>query len=687
MRRKLLVAASFGFIGLMLLAILAEGEVSTMRAQAPTPTPVQSYAGKVRAPEFPDGLDWINVSQPLTFEELRGKVVLLDFWTYGCINCIHIIPDLKRLEAEFANELVVIGVHSAKFKNEGNTTNIRYVVQRYGVEHPVVNDKDFAIWQRYGVRAWPTSMLIDPEGRVLGYFSGEGVYDALQPVIKGMIAEFEAKGLMDRTPIKLTPETRAVTLLAFPGKVYADVAGSRLFISDTGHNRVIVADLATYEVKAVIGSGDRANRDGEFATAAFNAPQGLAVNGDTLFVADTGNHTIRAVDLKSGSVTTIGGTGAQNRDFDRTGGKALETAISSPWDVVYLNGTLYIAVAGLHQLWALDLKAGTLAPHAGDGREELVDGPLAAALLAQPSGIATDGKALYFADSESSAIRIADVDRRGEVRTVVGMGLFEFGDIDGVGDEVRLQHALGVTVGPEGKLYVADTYNSKIKIIDPTTRESKTLFGGQGYRDGKTPLFWEPGGLSYADGKLYIADTNNHAIRVVDLAAGEVTTLAFPNPEKLQAAPVAGNLDDKPDPDFYGEVVTVAEVRAAPGDGRIELNVTLPQGYKLNNLTPFRMHVYNDNPVAHVPPPDNDLSVIEPPMPISVPVRLRAGSATLTIDATIIYCEAVNETLCFPANVRFVVPLRVDEGELGSAIQLAYHVTPPTIQNSGIGGK
>ncbi len=215
----------------------------------------QDYAGRVPAPAFPEGLDWINVPGPLTWEDLRGKVVLLDFWTYGCINCMHIIPDLRRLEAEFADELVVIGVHSAKFENEGDTENIRQIVQRYEVEHPVVNDRDFVIWQQWGIRAWPTVMVIDPLGRVFGYHSGEGVYAVVQPIIAGMVAQFDAQGQIDRTPIELTPETgaRPESLLAFPGKVLADAAGGRLFIADSNHHRIVVADLETYAVLTVIG--------------------------------------------------------------------------------------------------------------------------------------------------------------------------------------------------------------------------------------------------------------------------------------------------------------------------------------------------------------------------------------------------------------------------------------------------
>jgi thiol-disulfide isomerase/thioredoxin len=116
----------------------------------------------VRAPEFPAGMQWLNTATPLRLADLRGKIVLLDFWTYCCINCMHIIPELTALERKYPNELVVIGVHSAKFHNEGDSENIRQAILRYEIQHPVVNDRDFRIWRSYAVRAWPTLMVIKP---------------------------------------------------------------------------------------------------------------------------------------------------------------------------------------------------------------------------------------------------------------------------------------------------------------------------------------------------------------------------------------------------------------------------------------------------------------------------------------------------------------------------------------------
>ncbi len=633
-----------------------------------------SYEGTIAAPDFPTDVDWINVAKPLTMAQLRGKVVLLDFWTYGCINCIHILPDLKRLESEYANELVIVGVHSAKFSTEGNTAHVRQIVQRYEIDHPVLNDNRLQMWTTYGVQAWPTVILIDPLGKILGDYSGEGVYDSLSPVISTMVNQFDTRKAIDRTPIITAPQAAAIAApLSFPGKVLADTAGGRLFISDTGHNRIVVVDLKTYAALAVIGSGAEGLQDGAYTTASFYHPQGLVLNGNTLYVADTDNHAIRAVDLDKATVSTIAGTGEESLadpTIQPLKTPAIKTALNSPWALTTVGDTLYIAMAGAHQLWAFDLKTNALRPYAGSGQEGLQDAPLLQAQLAQPSGLTTDGKLLYFADPEASAIRVADLNPNGAVRTLVGTGLFDFGDTDAVGDAARLQHALGVTVASDGKLYIADTYNSKIKQIDPVTRTVKTLFGHVegGLRDGSDPLFNEPGGLSFADGKLYIADTNNSAIRVADLSTMQVSTITFPDADVLavQNASV-----------FGGETIRLAAQTVAPGDAHLIVNINVPRGFRLNDTAPFALHISAADPVLSAPPPN--VSTIQPMMPITLPLTLKAGQIDLTADADVYYCDAVNEKLCYVARVRLIVPLTVSAGSPVTDVALTYTVAPPKV--------
>ncbi|MDA8218671.1 MAG: alkyl hydroperoxide reductase [Dehalococcoidales bacterium] len=446
---------------------------------------------------------------------------------------MHMLPQLRRLEERYPDVLVVVGVHSGKFHAERLTANIRQAVLRLEIEHPVVNDRYFRIWRAYGVSAWPTVALIDPAGNYAGSHPGEITAEALDPVIRKMVDNFSANGRSDRRPLhwRLEKESAREHFLSFPGKVHASSGDDRLFVSDTGQNRVLAVRLTDDgrrgRVEQVAGSAEPGLRDGALAEARFNHPQGLAFAGGTLYVADTENHAIRAVDLAGGTVRTLAGTGQQARGL-QSGSSRQGVALSSPWDVLVRGDTLYIAMAGIHQLWTLSLATGEVGPFAGSGLEDLQDGPAGRAALAQPTGLTADEQRLYFADSESSSIRWVDLGPDGSVHTIVGTGLFDFGDTDGAGNTVSLQHAYGL-VAHEGRLYVADTYNNKIKVVDPAARTSLTLFGEAtaGFRDGESPLFYEPEGITVKDGRLYVADTNNHCIRVVDLRSGLVSTLTL----------------------------------------------------------------------------------------------------------------------------------------------------------------
>ena len=486
------------------------------------------YHGSVRAPEFPGGMDWLNVDGPLSIHDLRGKIVLLDFWTYCCINCMHVIPELRKLEEHFPETLVVIGVHAPKYSAERSTENVRHALLRYGIQHPVVNDPDHVIWDEYAISAWPTTVLIDPKGYVIGVQPGEFEADAYAQTISAVESEFQAEGTLSRSPLKLLPEVgKSESPLLYPGKVLVDSRSNRIFIADSSHNRIVVTK-AGGSVLQVIGDGERGFVDGSFSNASLNRPQGMALDGDLLYVADTENHAIRRVDLAAGSVRTVAGTGRQSRLY-RQGGEALETDLSSPWDLALRDGLLYVAMAGSHQIWTIDLHTNEARRAIGTGREALGDGTLERSALAQTSGLSLFGDDLFFADSETSSIRVAHLSQN-RVETIVGAGLFDFGDIDGGAGKARLQHCLGVAYYG-GRLYVADSYNNKIKVLNLADRTTRTLFGDgtPGFADGsaQSARFWEPGGISAANGTLFIADTNNHAIRLADLKTEAVRTLSI----------------------------------------------------------------------------------------------------------------------------------------------------------------
>jgi thiol-disulfide isomerase/thioredoxin len=483
------------------------------------------FPGRFPAPSLDGGTEWLNTAAPLDLPALRGKVVLLDFWTYCCINCMHILPDLKYLERKYPNELVVIGVHAHKFDNEQDADNIRQAILRYEIEHPVVNDSRKIIARKYQMQSWPTLVLIDPEGQYIGYLSGEGHRELLDKVI-GTLADYHRqKGTLGEQPLAhhLERDQQPARPLSFPGKLLADQASGRLFVVDSNHNRVVIASLDG-TLQDVIGTGQTGTADGPFDTARFDHPQGIVLDGHRLYVADTENHLLRVVDLVERTVTTLAGTGEQARR--RTAGGPLgETALNSPWAVSLHQGVLYVAMAGFHQLWAHRLGSDQIELFAGNGREHIADGPRLSAELAQPSGLAHDGQSLFWADSEGSAVRRLPLSGDGAVTTLVGPhdvphALFEFGDVDGPSERARLQHPLDVAWA-DGTLYVADTYNHKVKRIDVGTGDCRTLAGTGRAGDELSPLeLSEPGGLSVAGGLLYVADTNNHRVLVLDLKTG-----------------------------------------------------------------------------------------------------------------------------------------------------------------------
>jgi DNA-binding beta-propeller fold protein YncE len=652
---KIFVATLFFVIGSFLLA--SPGGVLVSAQEKP----------RVRAPEITGGRGWLNTDKPLSLAALKGKIVLLDFWTYGCINCIHIIPDLKKLEAKYPNQLVVIGVHSAKFQNEKETENIRRIILRYEIEHPVYNDSEYEVWQSYGVRAWPTQVLIDPAGYVVGAISGEGNYEVIDQAIGKLIDDFRSQGELNEEPLELVLERAKVgdLPLAFPGKILADAARDRLFIADSNHNRIVVTKLDGMLVET-IGTGDAGAMDGAFDKATFYRPQGLALNGDSLYVADTENHLIRRIDLKSRAVETIAGTGQQTRQYFKTG-PALTVALSSPWDLQLAGRVLYIAMAGPHQIWKLELEKNEVSTYAGSGREARLDGPLLESGFAQPSGLATDGKTLYVADSESNIIRAIDISG-GKVETLVGGDLFEFGDVDGSGDDVRLQHPLGL-LSYGDKVLIADTYNHKIKQLDPKQETVKTLFGTgkPGQADGASPSFYEPAGLALANDKLYVADTNNHAVRVIDLKTKQTSTLRItgltPPAKNIQALETASGPN--------AEEVNVAAQRLRAGAGSIlQIDVDLPAGYHLNPMAPQRYKISVDGKNLTIDEKNSARASKDLKLPLRIPLNAsEVGPATIRAQVTLFYCREDNTGTCRIKTLVWQAPVEVTS-DAGASTEL-----------------
>ncbi|MFL2987480.1 MAG: thioredoxin-like domain-containing protein [Candidatus Poriferisodalaceae bacterium] len=657
----------------------SEAPGSSSRSAQATDDVDFAYEGEIAAPEIPNALDWFNVERPLSLvSDLRGKIVVLDFWTQGCINCLHVIPDLHRLEDEYPDSLVVIGVHWAKFDHERTSSAVQQAVQRLGIRHPVVNDDYEYLRRSYRVRAWPTLVLIDPLGRVVGSHAGEGIYPLFQPVIDQMAKEYGAAGLIDVRPLDaiVASGDPIPTVLSFPGKVLADQSSNRLFIADSGHHRVLITDLAG-KISGIIGGGVAGYADGAWPDVKFKQPQGLALsaNGRYLYVADRGNHAIRVVDLSRKTVETLAGTGRPTHRI--AAGPPLETPLASPWDVELVGEQLFVAGAGRHQIWVIDLlgngeAASWIDVFAGTGAEGLDDGYRMSATLSQPSGLAIDGATLWFTDPEASAVRSIDLGEGGELRTLIGSGLFSWGDSTGDRQSTQLQHAVGIEV-VNGDLYIADTYNHRIKIVEVRTGNSALVVGNgiPGLVDGtgEVAQLAEPSGLSVAGEVIYIADTNNHQIRTLDTRTGDLETLELTN---QQAAILLNRTASD-------ETVTFPQILVTPGKVELRTNLLVPTGYEFNDEGTFVLEVRIKNGESSRVVGRNSYEAQGPQMPQSFELRIeREQNLRVEADATVFYCPAQDAKFCLLRHITMEVPLVVSD--TGDDVITLSHLLPSSAE-------
>ncbi len=505
---------------------------------------------RVRAPELIGRGGWLNTGDnDLTLTDLRGRIVILDFWTFCCVNCLHVLDELRELEEKHRDTVVIVGVHSPKFVHEAEHQAVVDAVERYEVHHPVLDDPELATWKQYAVRAWPTLVVVDPEGYVVAQHAGEGHAHALETLVGQLEAEHAAKGTLRRGDGPYVPPEPVPTELRFPGKA-VPLPGGTFLVSDTTRHQLVELAADGESVVRRIGTGERGLDDGTGERARFSEPQGLALFPDgTVAVADTVNHALRRFDPATGEVTTLAGTGRQWWQGSPTEGPAREVDLSSPWDVAWFAGRLWIAMAGVHQLWTYDPEDRTVRAAAGTTNEGLVDGPAEEAWFAQPSGLAATEDRLWIADSETSAVRYVERDGDGfAVRTAVGTGLFDFGHRDGAAEQALLQHPLGVTALPDGSVAISDTYNHALRRYDPATGEVSTL---------ATDLR-EPSGAVLADGDIVVVESARHRL----------TRLRLPE-EAVRVDAVAHRTQR-------------AATDIAPGTLRLDVVFQAPEGQKLD---------------------------------------------------------------------------------------------------------
>ncbi|XP_020635571.3 NHL repeat-containing protein 2 isoform X1 [Pogona vitticeps] len=670
---------------------------------------VDSWERDLKVPEFGADLQWLNTEGSLSlYKELCGKIVVLDFFTYCCINCIHLLPDLHELEEKHSikDGLLVVGVHSAKFPNEKVLDNIKSAVLRYNITHPVVNDADATLWHELEVSCWPTLVIVGPRGNMLFTLVGEGHKDKLFLFVSIALKYYREQGQINANPIrtKLYRDSLPPSPLLFPGKVTADCSGDRLVIADTGHHRILVV-RKNGQILHTVGGPNSGRRDGTFSEALFSSPQGVAIKNNVIYVADTENHLIRKIDLQSKTVSSVAGVGIQGTDKEG-GAQGDQQSISSPWDITFgtsVSGThdddiLWIAMAGIHQIWALmlecgklpkgsDLKKGTCLRFAGSGNEENRNNAYPhKAGFAQPSGLSVAAEepwnCLFVADSESSTVRTISL-KDGAVKHLVGgerdpMNLFAFGDVDGSGINAKLQHPLGVAWDKKRNiLYVADSYNHKIKFVDPKMKNCATLAGtgeasnviGSSFT---TSTFNEPGGLCVEEGGrlLYVADTNNHQIKVLDIETKIVSQLPLLIEDTMDA--IDSGTTKIPKLPKSSPKLQLPSLTVSPGQAvQFTLKLSLPSNTKMTEEAPSSWFLMSEGSewLFHEQNTFGEIEDIskQPVIPFQIPVNSLSTEVVLSIQVCLYYCSKENSA-CMMKGVSFNQPFHISNGKPGSTI-------------------
>lgn len=633
-----------------------DAQIATQNVAASGPLrELPAVADRPVAGSFDGATAWLNVDHAVTTSELKGHVVVVDFWTSCCINCIHTLPVLAAIEKQFeAEPVVVVGVHSPKFDAESERERLRSIVQEYSIAHPVAVDGSMKVWNAWGVQSWPSVFVIDAHGRIVWNRGGEPDREELASVVRSALAESAKDGSIKRDKIAgLRPEKDGSGALAFPGKVVALADGS-LAITDSGHHRIVFTDPSG-KVTDVVGTGLAGKTDGSYGEASFRKPQGLAQIGDVVYVADTENHEIRAIDRRAKTVTTVAGTGELGHDPLHETAPAKTTALRSPWDLLAIGSTVYVALAGSHQIGLFDPKAGTIRAFAGDGRERRKDGPALESSFAQPSGLASDGTQLFVADSETSSIRAIDL-KTGAVRTIVGKDLFVFGDVDGTGDVVRLQHPIGIAYG-KGSIWVSDTYNSKIKRIDPATGKTQTFAGGSDRKE-----LFEPAGLAFRGDEVVVADTNHHRVIAFPIAGGASRPFALADLTAPSRGVAVAQATERPraKPE---ERLRIAEVPIAnAGVSKVHVAFQTPPGTGVNEDAPFRARWIESSGVAQ---PPAELRAkggeVQKGFDFSIVPAAGADRVHLVGDVDLVICDIATHRVCLPIRRELELSFRTEK--------------------------
>ena len=462
------------------------------------------------APEFPPGIDWLNTTEPLRMSQLLGRVTALAFVNAGSAWSSQTLVDLGHLRNRHPDRLNVVAVNVPRFDHEREPRRVGKRLARHRFEFPIGHDADWTLWQQHGIEAWPTVVLIDADGQVRERFVGDGHLRDIDAAVSRLQSESTPRSLnVDRIEMRRGGEP--ILPLRFP--VGLALSGNYLYVADSGHHRVLECDLSG-RVLRQFGSGGAGFIDGPMELAAFNRPQGLCIELDTLYIADAGNHAVRRIHLRGGDIETVVGAGRPGSPKEGPVGDPRMVALDQPRAVSVAAGSLYIATAGDNRVWRFHLGAPAMSLVAGSGQLAVVDGEGAGASFAEPASLASVQQVVYVCDAAGSAIRSAN-GRSGQVTTLVGQGLWEHGNADGARGNARLQQPQAIALDPASPvLWIADSGNDTLRSL--------RLGGGELTTVQLPQRLHAPCGLAVSDGAVWIADTDAHAVLRYDTRDGSL---------------------------------------------------------------------------------------------------------------------------------------------------------------------
>lgn len=519
---------------------------------------------------------WLNVLQPLKIDDLNGKITILHFWNASCIDCIDAINKLKDLNDRFPNSFAIIGVHIPVFENEKNLNIVKKAIIKYDINYPVINDKNHELLNKFKITKSPTFLIFNINGKLKQNFDGKNAEKNAIELATKLYFKNKFSLSNHQIPVVLEKDSSISNILSVPSKIiYVDKFAFKnriipaIIIANSGQNSIIVTNLSG-EIIVKIGNGHRGFVDDDLINSRFYNPQSIVYHDKKIYVADTGNNSLRLIDLENNIVKTLLGNGSKGDIFakKKTVVMGNDTNLSLPNDLEFYpdKSMLAISNAGTNQILGYDIKNKNIIILAGNGEHDELDGVYPNNSLKQINDMAVDGDKLYLIDGLTSSIRV--LNRDGFLKTLYNG--------KSPSNITKLQNPRAI-IADETGIYISDSLNHAIKKFDYNSLQITKLFGGErGDKIGDFTTFDEPNGIFGIIDKFFIADSGNNRIIEVNRASGKSRLLDIMPTQKLPKEAFVEylpNLQKSPD------------IVLKPNH-EINLEIKLEQGWKINTFGP-----------------------------------------------------------------------------------------------------